>query len=88
MPSSPRRFPPPWTIEELDACFIVKDSNEQALGYVYYEVRATYLSYAARKPPLNPGADCVSCSPVLHQINLALNWNTRKAGGTIKRRSC
>jgi len=45
-----RRFPPPWTIEELDACFIVKDSNEQALGYVYYEVRATYLSYAARKP--------------------------------------
>jgi hypothetical protein len=45
-----RRFPPPWTVEELDACFIVKDSNEQALGYVYYEVRATYLSYAARKP--------------------------------------
>jgi len=43
-----RRFPPPWTIEELDACFIVKDSNEQALGYVYYEVRATYLSYAPR----------------------------------------
>jgi hypothetical protein len=35
---SPRRFPPPWTIEELnDACFIVKDSNEQALGYIYFE---------------------------------------------------
>jgi hypothetical protein len=44
------RFPPAWTVEELDACFIVKDSNEQALGYVYYEVLATYLSYAARKP--------------------------------------
>jgi len=26
MPSSPRRFPPPWTIEELnDACFVVID---------------------------------------------------------------
>jgi len=36
--------------DKFDACFIVKDSNEQALGYVYYEVRATYLSYAARKP--------------------------------------
>src|SRR6516165_3281717 len=48
--AQPRRFPPAWTVEELDACFIVKDSNEQALGYVYYEVRATYLSYAARKP--------------------------------------
>jgi hypothetical protein len=23
-----RRFPPPWTIEELDACFVVKDSAE------------------------------------------------------------
>jgi hypothetical protein len=21
-----RRFPPPWSVEELDACFIVKDS--------------------------------------------------------------
>ena len=49
---SPRHFPPPWTIEELNTtlAIIVKDSNEQALGYVYYEVRATYLSYAARKP--------------------------------------
>jgi hypothetical protein len=34
----PRRFPPPWSIEELnDACFIVRDSNGQQLAYVYYE---------------------------------------------------
>jgi hypothetical protein len=27
-----RRFPPPWSIEELnDACFVVKDSKGQAL---------------------------------------------------------
>jgi uncharacterized protein (DUF2164 family) len=32
-----RRFPPPWTVEELDACFIVKDSSGQKLGYFYYE---------------------------------------------------
>ena len=25
---------------------------------------------------------------LLHQINLALNWNTRKAGGDDQRRSC
>ena len=36
MPSSPRRFPPPWTVEELDACFVVIDSAEQ-LAYVYFE---------------------------------------------------
>jgi hypothetical protein len=32
-----RRFPPPWTVEEKDACFIVRDKNGQALAYVYYE---------------------------------------------------
>ncbi len=35
---SPRRFPPPWTLEENDnACFIVKDANGQALAYFYFE---------------------------------------------------
>jgi hypothetical protein len=32
-----RRFPPPWSIEELDACFVVRDANGQALSYIYYE---------------------------------------------------
>jgi hypothetical protein len=37
MPST-RRFPPPWTIEEMnDACFIVRDRSGQALGYFYFE---------------------------------------------------
>jgi len=32
-----RHFPPPWTVEETPACFIVRDANGQALAYVYYE---------------------------------------------------
>jgi len=33
-----RRFPPPWTLAEAnDACFIVRDSTGQALGYFYSE---------------------------------------------------
>ena len=32
-----RRFPPPWSIEETDACFIVRDREGQAFTYVYYE---------------------------------------------------
>jgi hypothetical protein len=32
-----RRFPPPWSVEETDACFIVRDGNGQALAYVYFE---------------------------------------------------
>jgi hypothetical protein len=34
---SPRRFPPPWSVEELDACFVVRDRNGQQLAYVYFE---------------------------------------------------
>ena len=35
---SPRRFPPPWTIEDHnDACFIVKDATGQALGYFNFD---------------------------------------------------
>ena len=33
----PRRFQPPWTTEETDACFIVRDANGQALAYIYFE---------------------------------------------------
>jgi len=33
-----RRFPPPWSIEELNnACFVVRDANGQQLAYVYFE---------------------------------------------------
>jgi endo-1,4-beta-D-glucanase Y len=32
-----RRFPPPWSVDELEACFVVLDSAEQKLAHVYYE---------------------------------------------------
>jgi hypothetical protein len=31
-PFPSRRFPPPWSVEEADACFIVCDANRQALA--------------------------------------------------------
>jgi hypothetical protein len=34
---SQRRFPPPWSVEETAACFIVRDANGQALAFVYCE---------------------------------------------------
>ena len=35
---SPRRFPPPpWSVEELDACYVVSDRGGQKLAYVYFE---------------------------------------------------
>jgi hypothetical protein len=31
-------FPPPWSVEELDACFVVRDHNGQQLAYVEDEL--------------------------------------------------
>jgi hypothetical protein len=36
MPTA-RRFPPPWSVEERPACFIVNDASGQGIAYVYYE---------------------------------------------------
>jgi len=32
-----RRFPRPWSVEELLICFVVRDHNGQKLAYVYFE---------------------------------------------------
>jgi hypothetical protein len=37
MANDTRRFPPPWSIDELEACFVVTDSAGQKLSYIYYE---------------------------------------------------
>jgi hypothetical protein len=31
------RFPPPWSVEDIDAAYVVRDHNGQALAYVYFE---------------------------------------------------
>jgi hypothetical protein len=43
-----RRFPPPWTMDETDACFIVRDSRRQVLAYVYFEDEPGQRSAANR----------------------------------------
>jgi hypothetical protein len=35
--AQPRRFPPPWSVEDIDAAYVVKDSGGRRLAYVYYE---------------------------------------------------
>jgi hypothetical protein len=35
--SPARRFPPPRSVEEQSACFVVRDHNGLALAYVYFE---------------------------------------------------
>jgi hypothetical protein len=59
-----RRFPPPWSVEEQDACFVVRDHNGQALAYVYFEDepgrRSDYpsVSRPCQFLTINSAADC------------------------------
>jgi hypothetical protein len=32
---TPRRFPPPWSVEDIGAAFVVRDANGEVLAYVY-----------------------------------------------------
>jgi hypothetical protein len=50
---SSRRFPPPWSVEETDACFIARDANRQALAYIYFEDEAGRRA-AAFSPKTTP----------------------------------
>jgi hypothetical protein len=67
-----RRFPPPWSIDELnDACFIVRDSNGQQLAYVYCENEpgrrsaAKLLSKMRRDVSRRISPNCRSCSGLM-----------------------
>jgi hypothetical protein len=31
-----RRFPPPWAVEDIGGCFVVKASNDRPLVFIYY----------------------------------------------------
>ena len=33
----PRRFPPPWSVEESQTWFVVKDNGGQKLAYVHFD---------------------------------------------------
>jgi K+/H+ antiporter YhaU regulatory subunit KhtT len=33
----PRRFPAPWSVDEMDESFVVRDAKGQALVYLYFD---------------------------------------------------
>jgi hypothetical protein len=43
----PRRFPPPWKAEKIVGGYVVRDTNGQALAYVYSRATETRLCIAA-----------------------------------------
>jgi hypothetical protein len=53
-------FPPPWSLDELDACFVVTDSTRQKLAYVYFED--------------DPGRRSASCSAAMRHYGLQVRF--------------
>ena len=45
-----RRFPPPWSAEQTDACFIVRDANGQALTSVCRQEKGALECYEWSRP--------------------------------------
>jgi hypothetical protein len=41
-----RRFPPPWFIEDIGDCFVVKASNNRPLVFIYYGEGVARRSFA------------------------------------------
>jgi hypothetical protein len=51
-----RHFPPPWSVAEQPACFVVRDHNGQKLAYVYFEDKPECrFDFAARAPGVSAG---------------------------------
>ena len=56
----PARFPPPWSVEERPAAFVVCDHNGQPLAYVYFEEKPSRRSVA--KQPTKDEAQRIAAS--------------------------
>jgi hypothetical protein len=58
-----RSFPPPWSVEELDSCFVIKDANGQALAYMYFENIGVASCSRVTRPSALPRflPSCQSC---------------------------
>ena len=54
------RFPPPWSVEEGETYFVVKDNDGQQLAYVYFEEPGRPSHVPGRSIKLTSGGD-LSC---------------------------
>jgi hypothetical protein len=65
-----RRFPPPWSVEDIGAACVVKDSAGQKLGYFYYDEepgrRDGSGTAVKEKSPRQPAGQRIQSSNVSH----------------------
>jgi hypothetical protein len=51
-----RRFPPPWTVEDIGGSFVVKGSNNRPLVFIYYWNGIGRRSLARLSTPRHDGS--------------------------------
>jgi len=84
MPAA-RRFPPPWSVEDIGAACVVKDSAGQELGYFYYDEepgrRDGSGTAVKEKSPRQPAGQRIQSSNVFHgsRKNSSSKYNVRVA---------
>jgi hypothetical protein len=92
----PRRFPPPWSVAELNACFVVRDDNGQKLAYVYFEDEPGRRSAAnlltrrsaAHRGEYRQAAGAIARGPLIGKADVRTDitiWQRRATSGKMLR---
>jgi hypothetical protein len=81
----PRRFPPPWSGEEIDAYFIVRDANGQALTYVYGEDEPGHTE--SRQRPAEDGGFGASNLPPFANAVISITLTVARPWHAFRRRA-
>ncbi len=65
---TPRRFPPPWTVEEYRGiAYIVRDANHFAVAHVYFASELAHTRYLMTKDEARTIAATIAKLPKLLQ---------------------
>ena len=71
-----RRFPPPWTAEDIGGSFVVKASNDRPLVFIYYwdgVGRRSLTKLLTRNAARRIAANIAKLPELLRQPNVALS---------------